>query len=341
METAPVVDPFLDQEVRRTGVNVHGRGRPDRTAVQVRRNLNVAGFRHGGNLARLQDAARNGQVELQDGCRLLLKHGHELELVEQALARGHGDARGAGHPGHLRDVLRRHRLLEPERIELLHPLGKPNGAVGVELSVRADQNVAAVADGLPHLAHHQGRVAQALQAVRGARVHGIELDGGEPLVHVGQGHLGGLLARITGAPARQIGVGPQPIVHAAAQQVVDGLAGGLAGDVPQRNVDGAEDGRGDGADASDKPLLVDAVPDLLDLERILSHQILLGEIVNQGQGRVVHARVVRRFADAGQAFVGADLDEQPARTAESRRRVVNQKRLDRVDFHGRFRFGSG
>jgi len=73
------------------------------------------------------------------------------------------------------------------------------------------------------------------------------------------------------APA--VGVDPDALLAGAAQQIVDGLARGLADDVPQRRLDA-----GDGAVEFERAaplgeIVVEHGGEVLDPERIAAHQI--------------------------------------------------------------------
>jgi hypothetical protein len=91
-------------------------GAGDGAAVEVRRDLDVVGLRHAGDLLALQDAADPAEGRLQDGRGALLQQLDELVLGGQPLAGGDGNGLWRGHPRHLVDIGRRGGLLEPQRI---------------------------------------------------------------------------------------------------------------------------------------------------------------------------------------------------------------------------------
>src|SRR5258708_38024622 len=79
----------------------------------------------------------------------------------------------------------------------------------------------------------------------GIWAHGVELDGGEALLDVGDGALGGeqRVAVGVGGVARvgvEIGIGGQPLVDAAAEQLQSRVAQLLAGNGPTRHLRAAE-----------------------------------------------------------------------------------------------------
>ena len=94
---------------------------------------------------------------------------------------------------------------------------------------------------------------------------------------------------------------------AAAEQPVDRLTAGLADQVPERDLDAA-DGRHHGRAAlvlvADHP-----ADDGLDVERIAAEHPALDPLVGQGLDRLF-LPLQRRLADARQAGVGAQADEQ-------------------------------
>ena len=84
------------------------------------------------------------------GLREVTRAGGEelLEVVDvrKPLPRCDRDRRARCDPSHLLEVLRGARLLEPQRVVLLEPLREPARHRRRDLTVRADQDVGAVAD---------------------------------------------------------------------------------------------------------------------------------------------------------------------------------------------------
>ena len=99
----------------------------------------------------------------------------------------------------------------------------------------------------PHQAHGAlerllGRLARIVGRIAAG---GIELEAGEALLHVFRGALGRALRIVVELLALavggiKIGVAAQPLVHLAAQQIVDRLLDRLADDVPARHFQSAD-----------------------------------------------------------------------------------------------------
>src|SRR5688500_2219514 len=112
--------------------------------------------------------------------------------------------------------------------------------------MRAEQQVGLAADRLAQQAAEFLRAVERLERrlariERGVGRDRIELQRGEALLHI----LGRALRRQLGividalvlSPLRvDVGVAAQPLVHTAAEQLIDRLAGRLAKDIPQRDL---------------------------------------------------------------------------------------------------------
>ena len=145
-------------------------------------------------------------------------------------------------------------------------------------------------------------------------------DGGDPVDVDGAGK-GDLDARV--APreqfARALGrlrvtVDADMVAEAAAEQVPDRLAERLALDVPEGHLDPGHRAAADGPEhavahrGDEHP-----VPEPVDVARLLADEDR-AEVLDR---RLDHARPAGAFADARDALVGLDLDEQPVpRAAE-------------------------
>ena len=164
MEAAPFPDPLEEEEVRAAGAELDVRGADDRAAVEVRRDLGVVRLGHAGDLLRLEQAADAAEVQLQDRGGARLEHAGELVLRRQPLAGRDRDRRRPRDARHLLGHLGRRRLLEPERVVRLEPLREADRTRRRELAVRAEEQVAAVAD---RLAHARARTARSARAPRG------------------------------------------------------------------------------------------------------------------------------------------------------------------------------
>ena len=125
-----------------------------------------------------------------------------------------------------------------------------------------------------------------------------------------------------------IGVDAELRAERAAQQVVDGLPGGLARDVPQRLLEAA-----DGAVQLHRaPLAAEVgirrVGEVLDVERAPADEVPSeGSGVRLDGALAVGLRIA--FAPAVQAIVGLDLHEEPVLV----RAGIDQERPDALDLH--------
>ena len=122
---------------------------------------------------------------------------------------------------------------------------------------------------------------------------------------------------------------------------MDRLAHGLAEDVPERDVDAADGMHHRAPPAVDGGRLVHLVPEPSDLQRVLPDQDLAQAARGDGAERGVDdglgdGGVGVDLADAGDALVGPDPDQQDRLTAVADRlhlRQAEHGRLDRGDFH--------
>ena len=79
---------------------------------------------------------------------------------------------------------------------------------------------------------------------------------------------------------------------------------------------------------------VDALPGVLDLERTVAHHEPVDQIVQERDLRGEIGRVTGGpLAEADDAFVGIELDEEPLPAAHERRVVVQQDGFYAGDFH--------
>ena len=69
-----------------------------------------------------------------------------------------------------------------------------------------------------------------------------------------------------------VGVEVYIVSHLSPQERVDGLVRGLAGDVPEGDIDGADDGRGDAACADRSVSAPELVPERLDVGWIFADE---------------------------------------------------------------------
>jgi hypothetical protein len=175
---------------------VQGRGGDERAAVDVRRDLHVVGFGHARDLLGLPDAAYLADIEVEDRRGAVLDQAREVELGRQPLAGRDRDRGAPDYFGQGFHVLRRARLLVPERIELLQAPGDPQRSRRGHLAVHADDDVAGgyylVADGaddpLGGVGRGQGELERDVLAealvMRQDQRERVDLDRGEAEIDV-------------------------------------------------------------------------------------------------------------------------------------------------------------
>ena len=116
----------------------------------------------------------------------------------------------------------------------------------------------------------------------------------------------GLRRALRAVPA--VGVAEHAVAHAAAEQLVDRRAERLAEDVPAGDLD-RRDHRAVDVAAIERDAVEEALGERTDAARVLADDEML-EFAHAGFGGADEA-VERPLADAVQALVGHDLDEQP------------------------------
>ena len=113
MESVHLADGFQDQEIGNAGGKLDVRRRRHRTAIEMRCHLHISGFRHGGDLLALENAAGAAKVGLQNGCRAEIQHPRKFELAAQPLACRHRNRCAGRYLCHFLGHVGRARLLEP------------------------------------------------------------------------------------------------------------------------------------------------------------------------------------------------------------------------------------
>ena len=108
-----------------------------------------------------------------------------------------------------------------------------------------------------------------------------------------------------------VGVDADPVARRAAEQLVDRHAQRLALDVPQGHVDAAQ-GAGQDRPAAIEGVAVDGLPVMHHLARVLADQVRL-DLLDRPSRTVMRPALDDRLAQADDAGVGVDLQEQPAR----------------------------
>ncbi len=261
----------------------------------------------------------------------------------ESLARRDRDRRRPSDAGHLLSVRRRSRLLEPKRDELLEPLGEADRAGRGELAVRSDQQIAAVADGIPNLADVLLRPREFLEArlarvERRVRARGVELQRRETEREV----LGGAFCaqiRVDVDVGRiafrriEVRVRAQSLVHQTAEQLVHGLADRLADDVPARHLDPAQHAYERDVGPARVSPSVDVPPQGLDAKRIGSVDVVRKDVLDHALDDAWSKRRTVHLADALDAVVRDEFEEDEIAAAERRRRIADDPCSDPDDPH--------
>ena len=344
VDAVPAADALEDQEVRRAGRELDVGGADDRAAVEVRRDLRVVALRHPGDLLAFEQAADAPEVHLQDRRGAGLEHARELVLRRQPLAGRDRDRRRACDARHLLGRLGRRRLLEPERIEALEPPRQPDRARDRELPVRPEQEIAARADGLPDLPDVAlaaiELVERRLPGIEGrVRPGRIELDRGEAQVGVLAGAAGrqvGIgvdVGRVAGLRV-EVAVGAQPLAHASAEQLVGRLADCLADEVPHRHLDPREHADERRIRAHRVARRVDVAPGGLDVERLAPDDVAGHDVLDHARHELRRDRRRVDLAEALEATVGLELEEDEVAAAVARSRIADDEGADAGDPHG-------
>ncbi len=117
---------------------------------------------------------------------------------------------------------------------------------------------------------------------------------------------------------RAVGVDADLVAELAAQQFVDRHAQRLALDVPQGLLDRADRGE-DHASTALRPerMVVHLGPNLLDSEGISTHQHRFNQVLHhRGGAGAANSISNGRFADAGQALIGDEFEEDRMEAAD-------------------------
>src|SRR6185436_11964068 len=122
--------------------------------------------------------------------------------------------------------------------------------------------------------------------------------------------------------------------HAAAEQLVDRLAGRLAEDVPQRDLDARQHADQRRVRALRIAAAVDFAPQALDVERVRAGDIAAEHVLGHRLDDLRTEAVAVDLADATDAVVGRQLDENEVAAAEAGRRIADDENLDVLCLHG-------
>ena len=168
-----------------------------------------------------------------------------------------------------------------------------------------------------HVRQHRidlGVAVDELQLLAGVHLHCAEA----PLHRSARG-VGGIRRAITANP----GVHPDTLAHPTTEQVADRDTQCLALDVPQRLIDTGNGAHQNGA-APVEAATVHHRPEVFDVARIAPHQVV-GQLIHC-RGDAVRAAFDDRLAPAGDAFIGFDLEEEPAWRHNQRGKAGNFQR---------------
>ena len=200
-------------------------------------------------------------------------------------------------------ILGKNRLLQPEQVELLHRPGPGNSRAHRPALIGIDHQRRMGADGLPHRPQPFDVLLRPLPP---------HFDFDAPIVladivlHFVHQFLGG----IGQVNAAAIGGNPFPV---AAQQAEQRLPGGLAGQIPQGNV---QRGQGNGGKAGHSDVGKDAAPQLIpqpfNVRRIFPQQARPQQGVNGGFHPPAAVAMAVSPANALQPVIGDDAAQQQA-----------------------------
>ena len=206
----------------------------------------------------------------------------------------------------------RDRLFQPQQLEGFELDGHALARGGIVAAVHIDGQIHALVHGAAHegdLFHHAvdlgvvGRPVDPVEAVGVAGLIDVDLERGEAhgldLLELLRGE------GIVGVVVGRVAIDAHAVAHLAAEELIDGDAERLAGQVPERNFDGGE-GRdilpalGPGENAVE----TDAFPQRLDVQRVASDE---GVAEGAHQGHAAH-NGVGGFTVPEDALVGVDAD---------------------------------
>ena len=177
-----------------------------------------------------------------------------------------------------------------------------------------------------------------MAGIRGVRAGRIELDGREAERDVMRGAFGGEIGIVVVVLAArvlriEIRVRTQTLVHAAAEQFVHRLVRRLADDVPARHFQAADHAHHREIGALREAARIRLAIEALDMMRIVAEQIAFEHVLDDRRHRFRMERRGVDLADALDAAIGTQLDEDPVHAAHMRRRHGDDMRFQRGDFH--------
>ena len=321
----------------------------------MRRDRNLVALGHRRDLLRLAQPTAPADVEHRDRGRLLLEHLAERPTRRQRFAGRGPDPRRLAECLQRIDIRRADRILEPVRLERLHRARDFHRGRQIPQTVHLDKEIDLVADPLANLLEWghallqvSGRDIVAAGRI-GRMVERPDLHAGIALGDQALGEVVGAIeerveilvrsfilfeAPVVGAPVRPCpnvavaGTGvvdANPVAAFASEQLIEGHAGGLPHDVPERDVErrGAADLR-TGRFESDI-VLHELARMLLDPERILAEHLRRERFMDIRMNRL---RTEEGLSQPDMPGIGGDLDPDDVG------KLGQADRFDLGDFHG-------
>ena len=208
----------------------------------------------------------------------------------------------------------------------------------------AEQQVRLGADRLAQPPDEEFRAVEGLQVRLAAVVDRIgpgriELHRGEALGDAGGRPLRGQVwvavdALVLARLRVEIGVAAQALAEPAAEQLVDRLVQRLADDVPAGHLDPAQDPDQRQVRPQAVAAAVDRAPQPLDLEGVGPDHVAFADVLDHARQGVRAEGGGVDLADALDAALRRQLDEDEVAAAEVRRRIADDEGLDLGDLHG-------
>ena len=305
-----------------------GGGEGNRSGRAMRRDAHVLDRGERRDLLGDRQAAAMGDVHLDDVAGTQGGQPGEVRQCVETLA---GRNRECGSRLHLLqefDRFRGDRFLAPDDVVAggcqapveADRFADPEPAV--DLDHQADRRTDRAGDGVDD--RHRGVLLVAAQGFPGGG-EGVELD---RLVAAGGDRCGagGKIRRRQAAAVPAIGIGVNRLANAAADQAPDRLVAGLADQVPHRDLDPAD--RGHHGRAALVLVADHAADDRLDVEGIATDDARGDPFVEEHLDGAL-LPLERGLADAGQAGVGGQADEQVVADAG-----IGEEGLEAGDLHG-------
>ncbi len=190
-------------------------------------------------------------------------------------------------------------------------------------------------ESLAELQRFEGELAAIEGRIRSGR---IEFERGEPLRQIFRRPLGGEVGilidvGLVPGPRVDIGVGAQPLVYPAAEELVHRLPGFLADDVPASHFQGRQHRHERQVRMLRVARRVHAPPQRLDVVRILSEQITPEHVLEHVRDHLGVKGQAVRFAHPVHVVIGGELHEHEVAAAHTRLRVACHESPDLSQFH--------